>query len=121
MVSTPSCRGESSVEPWFDRNTARLSFKVPSRLFGGPSGPGFVPPPICENIIRVGNRAVFGRTIAPAKVKTAFMDGRFDAFAFHLIEGLGVREVDVVGTTLEAKDLAEDFEVRLSELNNIVV
>ena len=45
-----------------------------------------------------------------------FPDGRFDALAFLLLEGLGVREVGVVGTTLEAKGSPEDFEVRLSEL-----
>ena len=35
---------------------------------------------------------------------------------FCLLQGLGVREVGVIGTTLEAKDSPEDFEVRLCEL-----
>ena len=42
--------------------------------------------------------------------------GRFDALAFHLREDLGMREVGVVGTTLEAKNSLMGFVVRLSEL-----
>ena len=49
------------------------------------------------------------RAIAPAKKS-------FDALAFRLLEGLGVREVAVARTTLEAKDSPEDLEVRPFEL-----
>ena len=35
---------------------------------------------------------------------------------FRLLEGLGVREVSVIRTTLEDKDSPNNFEVRLSEL-----
>ena len=54
--------------------------------------------------------------LRPGEEEPPFPDGRFDAFAFLLLEGLGVREVGVVRTTLEAKDPAEDFKARLSEL-----
>ena len=66
-VSTPDCRAESSVERSVDQETARSSLRVLSQLFGGPPGPGFFPPAICANIIRLGNRSLFCRTVAPAK------------------------------------------------------
>ena len=52
--------------------TARCSPRVLSQLFGGPPGPGFVPHAICANIIRLGNRPLFCRTIAPAKKSRPF-------------------------------------------------
>lgn len=52
----------------------------------------------------------------PPRIRAAVYDGPFDALAFFLIEDLGVREVGMLGTTLEAKDLLEDFEVRRLEL-----
>ena len=59
---------------------------------------------------------MFCRTIAPATEEPSFPDGRFDALAFRLLEGLGVREVGVVRTSLKAKDKPENFEVRFSGL-----
>ena len=54
---------------------------------------------------------------SPSEEEPPFPDGRFDALAFRLLEGLGVREAGgVVCTTLEAKDRPKDFEVRFSEL-----
>ena len=52
----------------------------------------------------------------PSEDEPPFPDGRCDALAVRLPEGLGVRGVGVVRTTLEANDSPEDFEVRLSEL-----
>ena len=52
----------------------------------------------------------------PSEKEPPFLDSRFNSLALRLLEGLGVREVCVVGTTLEAKDTPEDFEVRLLEL-----
>ena len=43
-------------------------------------------------------------------------DGGSGDLAFLLLEGLGVRDIGVVGTTLDAKDSPEDSEVRNSEL-----
>ena len=40
----------------------------------------------------------------------------FRCSSIRVLEDLSVREVGVVGTSLEVKDLLEDSEVRLSEL-----
>ena len=45
-----------------------------------------------------------------------FPDGRLNVLAFHLLESLDVREDGVVGTTSQAMDSQEDFDVRVSEL-----
>ena len=44
-------------------------------------------------------------------------ESRFDALAVRLLEGLGIREVGAVGTTLDVKDSPEDIEVRRLELD----
>ena len=87
------------MEPSVDRKTPRWSLRVFNGLFGGPPGPGFFPSDICSNTVRLGNRSLFCRTIAPVKWPP-FSDGRFGVTKFRLLEGLDVREVGVVGTTL---------------------
>ena len=49
----------------------------------------------------------------PSEEEPSFSGDLFDALAYLLIEGLGVREVGVVGTTPEAEDSPEDFEAHL--------
>ena len=100
--------------PWSLRWTEerkRSSLRVLSHLFGGPSGPGFVH--------RSSAQTSYDWAIAhccSGEEEPTFPDGCFDSIDFCLVEGLGAREVGVVGTTLEAKDSPEDFGVRLSEL-----
>ena len=116
-VSPLNSRGESPVEPSVDRKTASSSL---SQLFGGLPGPGFFPWAICANTTRLGGRPLNPNPVllyhSPGEEKPPFPDGRLDALAFRLLEGLGIREVVVVRTTLDAKGSQEDFEVRLSEL-----
>ena len=89
---------------------------VLSQLFGGPAGPEFFPPAICAIIIRLGNRPSCCRIVASAKESRRFRMVVLMLSHFILLRALSVREVCMVQTTLEAKDLLEDFEVRLSEL-----
>ena len=63
-----------------------------------------------------GRSPLVFRYHCPSEEEPPCPDGRFDALAFRLLEGLGVQEVGVVGTTLKVEDSPEDFEVRLSEL-----
>ena len=71
------------------------------------------PPPLRFG---VGNRRSFSLYHRPHEEKLPFLGGPFDALAFRLLEGLGVRDIDVVGSTMEARDLSEDLDMRLLEL-----
>ena len=83
-------------------------------MFGGPSVPGFFPPAICANVIRLGTVVLpYHR---PSEQEPPCPDGRFHALAFRLLEGLGVRKVGVIDTALETNESPKDLEVRLSKL-----
>ena len=88
-VSTPHCRGESSVDPSVDRKTARSSFRVVSQLLGGKPGPGFFSGYLRKHHAGRGG-PLFCRTIARAR-RAAVPEGRFKVLAFRFLEGLGVR------------------------------
>ena len=95
--------------------TARPSRRVLGQLFGGRPGPAFFPPAICAKHNPTGYSPLILPYHCPSEEEPPFPNGRCDTLAFRLLEGLGVREVDVVGTTLETKDSPENFEMRLSE------
>ena len=55
-------------------------------------------------------------TYCPSEEEPPIPDDRFDALAFRLLKGVGVREVSVVRMTPEAKDSPKNLKMRLSEL-----
>ena len=64
-----------------------------------PPGLGLSPPVTAVHITLLGERPSLRRATPPAKKSRRFFtDGRFDALASRLLEGLRVREGAVVGT-----------------------
>ena len=67
-----SCSGESSVKLSVGRKKSRSSLRVPSQLFGGPPGAGFVRSATCANTIQLGNCPLFAVPFAPAEKSRRF-------------------------------------------------
>ena len=91
---------------------------VPSS--SGWPGPEFSPPAIVPNITRRVSRSL--SAVRPPEEETPFADGRLDALALCLNEGLGVRhEVICALSALEANDPQEKPVVCRSQLSEVLL
>ena len=103
-------------------NALRLSSKHLCQLFGCPPGLWSSPPVIFPSFIRLRSRPSFLSCHGAREEMRSFTDGRLDALASCILEGLRLR-MGCVGGTLsapEANTSQEDLVVHRSEPSKVL-
>ena len=103
-------KGECSVDPSVAWELPKAFDSTFMPALNCPPGLDFSLPAIVPNSNRLSDRSLLRRATALAKQEPPFTDGRSDALATCHVEGLRVREGDVVGTrsALEVNDSQEE-------------
>lgn len=96
---------ELSVDVSGAQNTLGPSPRHFAHFVCGRPGPGFSPPAVVPNVIRLVNPSYFVLCATPANEETPFAVGHFNSLALCLLVDLGVQD-GIVGAllALEAND-----------------